>query len=208
MLEDAMSQVLRLNVREMNSYVIWERYSLFKLHGSIDWGRVVEGIYDRDGRPSGEYQQLIDSVTQDSDCVTERYRLCDRELRSQSDATEALYPALSIPVEHKDEFSCPREHVTALEAALSGVRKVITIGWRATEAEFLKKVQSRSPRPDRKLLVVSGSKEGAEETLRNLALYKVISDPLLDLDRMATNGFTGLINNLGMLTGFLHHGPR
>jgi len=42
MLEDAMEQVLRLNVGDMNSYHSWSNYSLFKLHGSINWVRVVD----------------------------------------------------------------------------------------------------------------------------------------------------------------------
>ena len=39
-----------------------------------------------------------------------------------------LHPALSIPVERKDEFSCPAKHVRALEALLPKVTKIITIG--------------------------------------------------------------------------------
>ncbi len=51
MLEEAMGQVLRLGVRDMNSYHTWENYSLFKLHGSIDWGRIVESITRLAGTP-------------------------------------------------------------------------------------------------------------------------------------------------------------
>jgi len=59
--------------------------------------------------------------------------LCERDMRPTPDSAVVLFPALSIPVEKNDEFSCPTEHVKALEGLLPRVTKMITIGWRATE---------------------------------------------------------------------------
>ena len=137
MLEEAIGPVLQLEVRDMDSYYTWENYSLFKLHGSVNWGRIVDGLSAGGGSPVRFYQHLINTVNPDNSCVTEEYMLCDIEMHPLQDPRVVLYPALSIPVEKKDEFSCPRTHVTALEAILPRVTKMITIGWRATEAEFL-----------------------------------------------------------------------
>ena len=66
---------------------------------------------------------------------------------------------------------------------LSTVTKMITIGLRAKETEFLTKLQlSRTiPVPgirrEVELLVVTGSKEGAEQTFNNLAPYGVSLGP-------------------------------
>jgi hypothetical protein len=210
MLEKAM-EVRRLIAPDMDSYPNWRNYSLFKLHGSIDWGRVVEGISRAVGGPIRFYQQLIDA-NPDNFSVTEKYMLCEREMQPKPDGAEVLFPALSIPVEKKDEFSCPLAHVTALKGLLPYVTKMITIGWRATEEEFLKMlVASRSAeipgiRPAVELLVVTGSKDGAEQTIKNLADYGAnqnLQDP--DRARFAT-GFTGLINNLDTLGTFLRKG--
>src|SRR5260370_21240279 len=121
-----------------------------------------------------------------------------------------VFPALSIPVENKDEFSCPHTHVEALEKMLPTVTKMVTIGWRATEAEFLNMLlASRTVvipgiRRPVELLVVTGSREGAEQTVKNLSAYGVNQDIFSDPDRArVTNGFTGLINNLETLRTFL-----
>jgi hypothetical protein len=134
-------------------------------------------------------------------------------MRPAPDTGGMLYPALSIPVEKKDEFSCPSEHVTALEAILPRVTKMITIGWRASEEEFLnmllasRMVKVAGIRQPVELLVVTGSKEGAEQTVKNLAAYGVNQDMLSDPDRARiTDGFTGLINNLDALGTFLRRG--
>jgi hypothetical protein len=209
MLEEAMFQVLRLELQDMDSYHRSENYSLFKLHGSVNWGRVVENI-DRPGmNPTSYYQLLIDTVKPGDSSITGRYHLCDVEMRPKPDTGVVLYPALSIPVENKDEFSCPFGHVTALEGMLPKVTKMITVGWRATEAEFLTKLKlSRTVpvagiRQVLSMLVVSGSKEGTEETLKNLASYRGAYDPSRNVDKEVTTGFTGLISNLAILGNFL-----
>ena len=57
------------------------------------------------------------------------------------------------------------------------------------------------------VLVVTGSKEGAEQTVKNLAAYGVNQDIFSDPNRArVTDGFTGLINNLETLETFLRTG--
>ena len=43
MLEDALLQVLILKVADITHYVRHENYKIFKLHGSVNWGRLVKG---------------------------------------------------------------------------------------------------------------------------------------------------------------------
>jgi hypothetical protein len=216
MLEEAMSQVLRLEVQDMDSYHRWGNYSLFKLHGSINWGRVVEkGVYGPQD-PSTLYPTLIDTVVTGSPFLTERYQLCNIEMRPIPDTGDVLFPALSIPVENKDELSCPAEHVRVLKEMVRDVTKMITIGWRATEKDFLKMLRAGqlvnfNAGIDQwaDVLVVSGSGEGAEETLKNLGHYGQtpslsLHNPALLKKRVPIGiGFTGLINNLETLTEFL-----
>jgi hypothetical protein len=222
MLEESMSQVLRLNVADMNSYHSWGNYSLFKLHGSIDWGRVVEGLARNPGETSDEQcQRVIDStLTQGGSFITDSYSLCSNDMHplpikrsvlhgGMAGPDSVLYPALSIPVEKKDERSCPAEHVTALEALLPRATKMITIGWRATEAEFLGKLKFSRQMPyagirnAMSLLVVTGTEEGAELTLHNLINVAGATPELFEEKLPVTTGFTGLINSLGTLGAFL-----
>jgi len=215
MLEEAMGPVLRLQVKDMESYYSWQNYSLFKLHGSVDWGRVVDGFSSENAQPSRFYQHLIDNVRPDTPAVTGRYQLCAPDMRPVPDNGVVLYPALSIPVAKKDEFSCPPAHVAALEGKLPMVTKMITIGWRATEAEFLAKIQlsravrTAGVRPVLSLLVVSGSKQGAEETLKNVTPYRGAYDPYIKIDREVSTGFSGLITeDVATLRDFLRMGAQ
>jgi hypothetical protein len=213
MLEEAMATVLRLRVQDMDSYLTWDNYSLFKLHGSINWGRVVEGIVRQGSGPIPSYQNIMETVISNTSTVTGRYHLCGIDMRPSPDIGLSLYPALSIPVEKKDEFSCPPKHVTTLEELLPAVTKMITVGWRASEQDFLKMLEASKSvvisgnRQPLELLVVTGSKEGAEQTVNNLARYDVHQDIFSGPDRMrVTDGFTGLINNMQTLEAFLHTG--
>ncbi len=109
-----------------------------------------------------------------------------------------LFPALSIPVERKDEFNCPSSHVDWLKKLLPEVTKVITIGWRATEMDFLEllrgEVASTTP-----LMVISDSKEGAEQTRTNLRQASLGEKAVV-----IESGFSGLIlEDLGKLDVFL-----
>ena len=209
MLEEAMSQVLRFQPRDMSGYVR-DDFSLFKLHGSINWGLVVDGIQHPGNNVPYPYQDLIELIAPGNPFLTRRYRVCTPEMGPTPDRV-VLFPALSIPVENKDEFSCPAEHVTALERTLPSVTKLITIGWRATETEFLTRLrESRSEvtpgiKQTLRLFVVSGTQEGVNETFKNLAPYRGDIDPSLidDLDDSVPNGFSGLIDDLPKLQSFL-----
>jgi hypothetical protein len=76
MLEEAMGRFLRLGVRDMDSYHTWENYSLFKLHGSLNWGRIVEGFKRESGTPSQSYQYLM-NTTNPGNLALGRYLVCD-----------------------------------------------------------------------------------------------------------------------------------
>jgi hypothetical protein len=77
---------------------------------------------------------------------------------------------------------------------------MITIGWRASESKFFDMLGSPLTglrrRPD--LLIVTGSRKGAEDTLQNLGRACYNSFALVD------GGFTGLITeNVDLLDQFL-----
>jgi hypothetical protein len=208
MLEEAMSHFLRLHVGTMDSYITLPDYALFKLHGSINWGLEVDSIAHPGNNVPYPYQNLIQIVTPGSHFLTKKYRKCDRVMSSAADRV-VLFPALSIPVEKKDEFSCPAEHITALEGLLPRVTKIITIGWRATEAEFLRMLKFSRQMPyagirnAMSLLIVTGTEKGAEETLKNLIEVGGSSPELFERRIPVTTGFTGLINDLERLRVFL-----
>jgi len=112
MIEEALSQVLHLDRRDIDDYISRE-YPLVKLHGSANWGREVDGfVQPQDFRA----QTLIDNVAVLD--ITRRYRLVTGYPMltegSPHEGFKIVFPALSIPVENKDDFECPESHLKAL----------------------------------------------------------------------------------------------
>jgi hypothetical protein len=199
MLEEAMEQVLQFHISDLKSYINQENYTLIKLHGSMNWGRVIEAGFPPP--PIHTQQQLIqvaaDLKISDDYTLVPNYPMLSHDQRF-------IFPALAIPIDKKDSFECPQEQVTILGNLIRRVTKVMTLGWRATETRFLEMLRSQLTGLTDKidLLIVSGSPEGATETFKNL-------DITVSSDRYGTlsSGFTGLINDLATLDAFLRQSP-
>jgi hypothetical protein len=135
---------------------------LFKLHGSVDWSRIVE-------LPEGTRllpQHLIEQA--------HTIRLSDKFVLANSTSPydmhnfgKPIFPAIAIPVQTKTEqyFECPITHRTSLAGMLKDITKILIIGWQAREAHFLEMLRSNIPRL-RHVMVVGGNASDAETTLR------------------------------------------
>lgn len=212
MLEEAMQQRLGLYPLTMDSYCSWTNYSLFKLHGSVNWGRVVHGMRSEGHQPVYFFEQLIrNSGRELSPAALGAYHLCDLLMSPIPNAGEVLYPALSIPLHQKDEFSCPKNHVTAMEQMLPKVTKMITIGWRGAEEEFLRTLKSARTVPTAgfkrciRLLAVTASEQGVEETVCNIRNNGGTTHGLfVEFEQQPhIKGFSGLIDSWQTLRTFL-----
>jgi hypothetical protein len=188
MIEQAMSQVLRIDFDTFSRYISDENYRLIKLHGSIDWGReVVSPVAPRSpGDIVGNAANMK---------LSEQYgKVVQRPVAF--DDGKVGFPALAIPVEKKSEFVCPPAHLEALANLISRVTKIIAIGWRATERHFLEMLTNRlmGLQGDVDLMVVSGDENGVKETVNNLAIGSVKSERKRAL---RSDGFSGLMNQSG-----------
>lgn len=205
MLDESMYQVLKFNPQDLGGYVANDLYRLIKLHGSVNWGielsidfARIEGMAGPTFPPlNGNHQTLIDHA--EDLRLTNQFRMTG-QFPMYLEGRSILFPAIAIPVEKKDEFVCPPGHVGILEGILPKVDKIIMIGWRATEEKFvsmLGETMDRNPR----LMIVSGTADGAEETFRNVGA-KPYRHPNLE-HVMVDGGFTGLITYLADLEKFL-----
>jgi hypothetical protein len=193
MLEEAVQQVLNFAIHDLNSYVSRSDYTLIKLHGSIDWGREVDGIESLLGY--NHARVIKEAATLQ---ISTRYRRVP-DFPMLKVENKLVFPALTIPIENKDEFECPGEHVETLARHIRNVTKIITVGWRATERKFLDMLSNRltglAGAPH--MMIISGSKTGCQETLQNLGGARSTYYPV-------GNGFSGLIlDNTDLLNHFL-----
>lgn len=137
-------QSLGLPIARMDDYTRRRAlFHLFKLHGSVNWGRVLENHF-----PSTELQP------------SNRFVLCDPSTMRSPDIGHALFPAIAIPVEKKRSFECPESMLEDLAPLLRQVKKILVIGWRATEENFLAMLGNRLTglKPGVRLHIVNGPK--------------------------------------------------
>jgi len=192
MFEEAMEQVLGMTFEHFGRYVSDPRYQLIKLHGSMDWGLEIN---------IPQSPRSWRDVIGNADVLTASTRFRKAGLNVVFEDGTVGFPAIAIPVEKKSDFMCPPEHFQIIGNLLTSVNKIITLGWRAQEQHFLKMLHSRLtglPK-DLDLMIVSGSAAGATETLANLGF----AAPAPAKRSQIGNGFTGLINQLGLLELFL-----
>ena len=135
---------------------------LFKLHGSVDWSRLVE-IPGNSRMPP---QQLIERA--DTIHVSDSYvRANATDPRQMFNFGKPIFPAIAIPVQtkSKDDFECPRGHLSRLAELLPQITKILVIGWQAKEAHFNEMLRSNLPKLSR-VMVVGQNGADAEGTRR------------------------------------------
>jgi hypothetical protein len=97
------------------------------------------------------------------------YRL---HLNIDTDLKESQWigvPGIAIPVNRKQQFECPDEHVANLAQNLPNVRKILVVGWQGKEQRFLELLKQTLTNKLQRLLVVS-AQEDASAVLENLKL--------------------------------------
>lgn len=134
MLERALLQFGR-TFDDIPAYIASNRFPLFKLHGSVNWGRRVQTQIRTERRGLQEIiNELIERMSNLQ--FTSEYAVLDH-YEKVNDRSKVYFPALALPVEQKVDFECPESHVNALMQMLPKVTHILTIGWRATEIAFL-----------------------------------------------------------------------
>jgi hypothetical protein len=137
---------------------------LFKLHGSVDWSRLVEGHMNNRLLP----EHLIEQTD---------LRLSDKFVLANATSPydmhnfgQPIFPAIAIPVQTKSEeyFECPRTHLDYLVKMLDTVTKILIIGWQAQEAHFLQMIRHKLPLLQQ-IMVVGANAQDAGKTLHCFA---------------------------------------
>lgn len=137
-LESALSR-FGFKFDSLPDYVGPRQFRVVKLHGSVDWLREIESI-----ESIPKFIQL-DSMAQANAMIehvnelkiTNHYRMLNEPVPQFRNV--ATFPAIAIPVQNKDEFECPSDHVDMLRQFIRDhLTKILIIGWRGGEIPFRK----------------------------------------------------------------------
>jgi hypothetical protein len=128
----------RLHLNVVEDYGGREPYKLFKPHGSVDWGQVVDWTPQQMGN-----EQIVNFVIENIASLKVRHGYVmnpGREITvsvENSPYRRPVIPAIAIPVVEKSDFACPDSHLASLDQCLSRITHVVTIGWRGSEQHYL-----------------------------------------------------------------------
>lgn len=181
-----------VTIRDIPDYVANDHCKLFKLHGSINWTREVDGpIFDLSQLNGVELSnELI--ARGDQLEISDRYQWLTQHpiaKRQTLNRDFPLVPALAIPVESKVEYECPADHLEHLTRCIPQVNKLIIIGWRASEAGFCE-LLSLNLDSDVSILVAAGTQDAADQVVHNLQTTGIDGQ-----FHTTTGGFTDLVVN-------------
>lgn len=175
MLENVLPFGTRIST--MNHYVIDDNFKLIKLHGSVNWGRLVEAPLENLKKPgSQKTDELINALIENAPelKLSQTFLVDNQNTRRAGDGTP-LYPAIAIPVQTKQHFECPQIHLDVLKACLPEVEKLILIGWSGSEARFLEMLKENL-RKSLKIMLVTGTEQGAEQLMAKLKANQIAGE--------------------------------
>ncbi|WP_276944637.1 hypothetical protein [Ferrimicrobium acidiphilum] len=210
-LEQAMTMYSQFNPLELSDYLNDPLSRLLKPHGSACWHWMV---------PSPPTDSLLSVVRPIDPARSEGQRAIERALVDEidrnnlvlrgiayssviGDSAENLIPALALPMDGKDAYVWPAEQRQALDELQGRVTRLMTIGWRALEPEFVPLLGSLLHKSV-KVLIVAGDKDGDNDAEAVVQRLRETCAPA-GINRWRTygQGFTGLLERSEELKWFL-----
>ena len=167
LLDSALASI-GVNIVRLEDYITNNDFKLFKVHGSVNWGRVV-GLVVAGARERGAEdlaRHLIDHAANLE--LSDVYHVMeDRTISFDTVTNSVVFPAIAIPVETKQVFECPPKHLSRLRSGLSTTQKILIVGWRGVEQHFLSMLKEEIKEPV-EACAVCGDKGSSSEVLVRL----------------------------------------
>lgn len=164
LLEDAAKRVLPdWDFDDMGAYVQRVDWGLLKLHGSINWSRVLE--HPPSQGSAMNTSRAISAAAQFAD--TSLPLTMRNATTVQMDAGPQVYlPGIAVPMANKTAFECESVQVEAFRSTIPEIEHLLICGWRGAEAhavEILSEI-----RPGYRLGIVTGGRSDLAEIQGNL----------------------------------------
>ena len=172
----------RIDVKDMPDYIGHDPFRLFKVHGSVNWGRHIDASGIRTAPPNTDViKEIINKA--ESLRISDDYVFLEDPM-ARWVGRQPLFPAIAIPVETKNRFELPSEHLKALKKMIPEVDTILVIGWRGTETHFLELLRDLCPKTIRMRVVT-------EEKKLSIEVAERISGSLPGIEVQASLSDTG-----------------
>lgn len=162
----------------LDEYISRNDYRIIKPHGSVNWVQELEEQKQSQVVPS-QLRFANDLIAQAETLrATDRYHLITNSDRGPgsrwvvsqirvNSSLGAVLPAIAIPLEKKQDYVCPASHLEVLRDCISKADKLLIIGWKGAEKNFLQLLSERLKKGIPKM-VVSSSRFSAEKIMLTL----------------------------------------
>lgn len=152
--------------RALQDYIRPNDTNVIKLHGSVDWARLIRPFNTSEF--GGSLWQVAVQVCDAIGTLPEPGAIFrSTAVHSSHEKNQLTVPAIAIPTKVKGGFECPAEHVEHLKSLLGKVRTVLTVGWRGAERHFLELLGEHA-RQALDVICVGKGVGAAQETQKNL----------------------------------------
>jgi hypothetical protein len=176
LLEEAFVSLGRM-FESLDDYVSRTEYKIVKLHGSVNWARELTSAYQVN---TADQIAVANEVAMKADTLkaSDTYLIIPDEYRESwvvgfmdvpgKPGRQAVLPAIAIPLEKKHDYVCPPSHIQVLKECISKTDKLLVIGWKGADENFLKLLSERLDAEIPKMIVSSGndSAENIKSTLQ------------------------------------------
>jgi hypothetical protein len=159
-------------IGDLEGYIAQERWSLIKLHGSVDWGFAPIDEASVDDPPANLVRRLKDEIyladnpyedQASGNLMPPRYAFPRTSFQAK------LFPALTVPVGEEDEVVCPNSHQRFLDKRLAEAHELdlLIVGYSAYDRTVIERI-GRSEKRIATLTVVNESQRAANAVVARL----------------------------------------
>jgi hypothetical protein len=147
LLERALSKVWRVRFDKIDDYIDGP-VKVIKPHGSCNWFRYfnksksnpVSGIKQKD-LPKALYHDFGNAIYV-MNSLSEQIIIKNEPIHNDVVNEASYVPQIIIPLQKKDPFICPGEHIDILSSVLKKASELLIIGWKGNERSFHQKLKN------------------------------------------------------------------
>ena len=205
-------------VASLDDFITKPQFRLIKLHGSVSWGHPTSvpspwgdliQAYGRDQNlPHRAKALLLDAAYQGSlEIVNNSFEVMPSFGSLPSDwATKPapqvlVIPALAVPLQNKATYLCPAGHVDEMRRLMPMVDRILTIGWKAGEPDFVGELSAT--KPGALLMAVNGRPQSRLDVAGSLRAAGAKVRPVDDDGSRVEGAFSKLVEGRDQLEAFL-----
>lgn len=135
LLEIPLARLFDTNFEREDDYIN-DKWSLVKLHGSINWAKKFRSITHAD--PSDEeHLNLLKTVAWPLELEDKFFISSIRNYNLKYVERTPVYPALTVPVAGKYDINCPKPHLVKLRSFLKESKNYLIIGTSGNDQDLL-----------------------------------------------------------------------